>query len=237
MGKISQAPALGDLLLSLLPPDKRPAADYQSMVTAAVLAGQRDETPTTWLKTIQTGGRFSGSPASGKAPKASMQAAATLKRRLEALPEPKPGNVLMAPPSIRFFDGRGANRPWLIETPDTLTQIPWQTTALIHPQQHGRQGIADGDDGRHAENRSPVRSRCRLLPMPAFSPAPSWCHAGQGHTDFGRWAAARASTRHRAESGWTDKVPVRPRSPFHDRASHPAAAEPDWPSPRAAGWP
>ena len=40
MGKITQAPALGDLLLNVLPPDKRPAADYQSLVTQTVLAGQ-----------------------------------------------------------------------------------------------------------------------------------------------------------------------------------------------------
>jgi molybdopterin-containing oxidoreductase family iron-sulfur binding subunit len=189
MGKISQAPALGDLLLSLLPPDKRPAADYQSMVTAAVLAGQRDETPTTWLKTIQTGGRFSGSPASGKAPKASMQAAATLKRRLEALPEPKPGNVLMAPPSIRFFDGRGANRPWLIETPDTLNQIPWQTTALIHPDSLAAEGIKDGDvvviKSASGEIEAPVYSYAGVFPGTVVVPA------GQGHSIFGRWASGQ----------------------------------------------
>ena len=50
MGKITQAPALGDLLLNLLPPDKRPAADYQSLVSQTVLAGQSSQTATTWLR-------------------------------------------------------------------------------------------------------------------------------------------------------------------------------------------
>jgi hypothetical protein len=44
MGKITQAPALGDLLINLLPTDKRPAADYQSLVSQTVMAGQRSQT-------------------------------------------------------------------------------------------------------------------------------------------------------------------------------------------------
>jgi hypothetical protein len=41
MGKITQAPALGELLINLLPPDKRPAADYKALVSQTVMAGQR----------------------------------------------------------------------------------------------------------------------------------------------------------------------------------------------------
>ena len=145
MGKITKAPILGDLLLNLLPPGKRPATDYQSLVTRSVLSGQNSQTVTTWLKTIQKGGRFGDDSASGGGPKANLRAAATLKTYLATLPEPAAGAVLMAPPSIRFFDGRGANRPWLAEIPDTLTQIAWQTTALIHPDSMAADGIEDGD--------------------------------------------------------------------------------------------
>lgn len=187
MGKITQAPALGDLLLSLLPPDKRPAADYQSLVTAAVLAGQEDETPTTWLKTIQKGGRFSESNSSGKAPRARMKAAATLERYLAALSAPEPSDVLVAPPSIRFFDGRGANRPWLIETPDTLTQIPWQTTALIHPDRMAAGGLKEGD-GVVLETGSGT-IELPVYPYAGVFPGAVVVPVGQGHTAFGRWAS------------------------------------------------
>ncbi|BBO68931.1 Fe-S-cluster-containing hydrogenase [Desulfosarcina alkanivorans] len=187
MGKITQAPALGDLLLNLLPPDKRPATDYQSMVTAAVLAGQEDETPTTWLKTIQTGGRFSKGKSSGKAPGAGMKAAATLERYLAALPQADAADVLVAPPSIRFFDGRGANRPWLIETPDTLTQIPWQTTALIHPDRMAADGLKEGDGVVLETGAGTIE--LPVYPYAGVFPGAVVVPVGQGHTAFGRWAS------------------------------------------------
>ncbi len=189
MGKITQAPALGDLLLNVLPPDNRPAADYQSLVTQTVLAGQGSQTPTDWLKTIQKGGRFTDSNTAGRVPKANLKAAATLKRYLATLPESTAGDVLMAPPSIRFFDGRGANRPWLVETPDTLTQIPWQTTALIHPDRMAADGIKEGDivvlKTKAGEVEAPVYASSGVFPGTIVVPV------GQGHTAFGRWASGQ----------------------------------------------
>ena len=187
MGKITQAPALGDLLINLFPSDKRPAADYQSLVSQTVLAGQSSQTATTWLRTIQTGGRFADNSARGKAPTANLKAVAALRTYLAKLPEPTAGDVIMAPPSIRFFDGRGANRPWLIETPDTLTQIPWQTTALIHPDSMAAADIKEGDGvllKTHAgEIEVPVYAYAGVFPGTVVVPV------GQGHTTFGRWAS------------------------------------------------
>ncbi len=191
MGKITQAPALGDLLLNLLPSDKRPVADYQSLVTRTILASQGSQTATAWLKTIQKGGRFGEDSSVGSAPKANLRAAATLKTYLAPLPQPTAGDVLMAPPSIRFFDGRGANRPWLIETPDTLTQIAWQTTALIHPDSMAAADIKvkEGDSvilKTHAgEIEVPVYAYAGVFPGTVVVPV------GQGHTTFGRWASGQ----------------------------------------------
>jgi anaerobic selenocysteine-containing dehydrogenase/Fe-S-cluster-containing dehydrogenase component len=189
MGKITQAPALGELLINLLPPDKRPAADYKSLVSQTVMAGQRSQTATDWLKTIQKGGRFAEERRTGNAPKANLRAAATLKTYLAKLPEPTAGDTLMAPPSIRFFDGRGANRPWLIETPDTLTQIPWQTTALIHPDRMAAADIKEGDNvllkTQTGEIEVPVYAYPGVFPGTVVVPV------GQGHTDFGRWASSQ----------------------------------------------
>jgi hypothetical protein len=51
-------------------------------------------------------------------------------------PEPResPGLHLVAFPHIALFDGRGANKPWLQELPETITQITWDTWVEIHPE-------------------------------------------------------------------------------------------------------
>ena len=183
MGKITQAPPLGDLLLNLLPPDKRPGADYRSLVTRTVLAGQGSQTATTWLKTIQRGGRFGETSSAGSAPKANLRAAATLKTYLATLPEPAAGDVLMAPPSIRFFDGRGANRPWLIEI----------LAAAMVPH-----GAADRVRHRvNAPQRTPRRT-CRAGPGAAPAPCSGWSGRRRGACRGGSpWSARQCSARAR----------------------------------------
>ena len=189
MGRINQAPSLGDLLLNLLPEDRRPAASYQALVTRKMLDNLGSASATEWLQTIQHGGRFTAKKSGGNAPQLNLRATAALKRELKTLPEPDGAPVLIAPPSIRFFDGRGANRPWLIETPDTLTQIPWQTTALIHPDTLAASGIAEGDivilQTKAGEIHVPAYAYAGVFPGVAVVPV------GQGHTHFGRWASGQ----------------------------------------------
>jgi molybdopterin-containing oxidoreductase family iron-sulfur binding subunit len=189
MGRITQAPAVGDLFLNLLPPGQRPADNYQALVTRTVLDGRNGATLDTWLEIIRQGGRFADPLPTGGKPAADPKAAAVLKRYLATLPEPGSTDVLMAPPSIRFFDGRGANRPWLLEIPETLSQIAWLTPALIHPDTMAAAGIKDGDGvvlktaGGAIE--APVYGYAGIFPGTVAVPA------GQGHTGFGRWAAGR----------------------------------------------
>ena len=189
MGKTHHAPALGDLLIKLLPPENQPAEDFKSLVIQRMLNSQEASPTTDWLKTIQRGGRFTeGHP--GGAPEANPKAAvALLKKYLDELPNAAAGHVLVAPPSVRFFDGRGANRPWLIETPDSLTQISWQTTALMHPDTMAGVGIAEGDtvvmDAESGSIEAPVYAYAGVYPETVVVPI------GQGHTGFGRWASAQ----------------------------------------------
>ncbi len=189
MGKITQAPALGDLFLKLLPEDVRPATDYRTLVSQTVLTGERNPSVTEWLEIAQQGGRFSDEENTGKGPKARSKAVAALETYLASLPEPEAGPTLVVPPSIRFFDGRGANRPWLIETPDTLSQISWQTAALVHPDTLAAAGAKDGDE-------LVLGTEAGEISIPAFSYAGTVPEAvviskGQGHTDFGRWATGQ----------------------------------------------
>ena len=186
MGKINQAPALGDLLIRLLPEDRRPADSYQALVTGDVLAKLGSSSSVEWLQTIQKGGHFPEKSRSGRAPRVNLRASAALKRNLETV-RPNSAPVVMAVPSIRFFDGRGANRPWLAETPDTLTQIAWQTTALMHPDTLAASGINQGDavrlETKTGEIQVPAYAYAGVFPGVVVVPT------GQGHTQFGRWAS------------------------------------------------
>lgn len=55
------------------------------------------------------------------------------------------GLVLMPYLSVKSFDGRAANRPWLQELPDPIAQAVWDTWAEIHPETAKQAGIESGD--------------------------------------------------------------------------------------------
>jgi len=53
--------------------------------------------------------------------------------------------VLLAYPSPLLHDGRGANLPWLQETPDPVTKIPWQSWAEVSRTTAASLGVEAGD--------------------------------------------------------------------------------------------
>src|SRR5713226_8632765 len=55
------------------------------------------------------------------------------------------GFALLAYPSLRFYDGRGASRAWLQETPDTMTQAVWDAWVEVPAEAAGKLGIVTGD--------------------------------------------------------------------------------------------
>jgi molybdopterin-containing oxidoreductase family iron-sulfur binding subunit len=55
------------------------------------------------------------------------------------------GLVLLAYPSLRWYDGRGASRSWLQETPDVMTQTVWDSWAEINTETAAKLGIRQGD--------------------------------------------------------------------------------------------
>ena len=60
------------------------------------------------------------------------------------------GLPLMLYPSSRYFDGRGANKPWLQELPDPMTKAVWDSWVELHPQTAARLGIQDGEGSNPA---------------------------------------------------------------------------------------
>ncbi|HYR02790.1 MAG TPA: 4Fe-4S dicluster domain-containing protein, partial [Syntrophobacteria bacterium] len=98
----------------------------------------------------------------------------------------RPALVLLAAPSVRFFDGRGANRPWLSEVPDTVTQVAWQTVIMAHPETARRQGVAQGELVRLDSDGGSLEAA--LYVTEGVKPGVLVISIGQGHTSYGRYA-------------------------------------------------
>jgi molybdopterin-containing oxidoreductase family iron-sulfur binding subunit len=74
--------------------------------------------------------------------------------QLAAAPRPAPTATqragtdsfyLMTYPSPTLGDGRGANKPWLVELPDPVTKVVWSSWVEMHPDTAARLGVKRGD--------------------------------------------------------------------------------------------
>jgi anaerobic selenocysteine-containing dehydrogenase/Fe-S-cluster-containing dehydrogenase component len=88
--------------------------------------------------------------------------------------------------SIKTFDGRAANKPWLQETPDPMTQVVWDSWAELHPKTAKKFNLAQGDvvtlRNQHGEVNVPVYISEHVHESIVALPL------GQGHESFGRYA-------------------------------------------------
>jgi anaerobic selenocysteine-containing dehydrogenase len=94
-------------------------------------------------------------------------------------------------PSIAFRDGSGANLPWLQEMPDPMTTVMWGSWAEVSPATAERLGVAEGDVVT-------VRSASGSVELPVYvypglRPDVVAIPVGQGHQEYGRYAADRGS--------------------------------------------
>ncbi|WKZ57347.1 MAG: 4Fe-4S dicluster domain-containing protein [Bdellovibrionota bacterium] len=94
--------------------------------------------------------------------------------------------VLLPFPSVKSFDGRAANRPWLQELPDPIVQSVWGGWAEMHPDKAAKLGIAYGDvvqlRNDYGELNLPVYLSAQVHPDVVAVPM------GYGHTAMGRYA-------------------------------------------------
>jgi anaerobic selenocysteine-containing dehydrogenase/Fe-S-cluster-containing dehydrogenase component len=190
MGDISKAPHLGDLLLQTTFGDERPDQNYKTYIVdhltrAGSIASEMD-----WLHFLQTGGKFDN-PAENStspAPRVSPAIADMIRPALESASTKL---TLITAPSIRFFDGRGANRSWLCEIPDPQTKIAWQSPVWLHPEQFKIHGLSEGDvveiTSAHGKIEAPVYQ------SQSTSPGVMVMGLGQGHSAMGRYAAGQGT--------------------------------------------
>jgi anaerobic selenocysteine-containing dehydrogenase len=94
-------------------------------------------------------------------------------------------------PSISLYDGRGANKPWLQETPDPMTTVSWQTWIEINPHTAEELGVDSDDVVRVISPVGEVEAIVYVYPaIPEHVVAIPF---GQGHENYGRYAAGRGN--------------------------------------------
>ena len=97
--------------------------------------------------------------------------------------------ALVLTPSANFYDGRGANKPWLQELPDMTSKTVWGSWAEIHPETAAKLGVKAGDPVK-------VETAAGSVEVPAYVYAgirkdTVAIALGQGHTSYGRYAQGR----------------------------------------------
>jgi anaerobic selenocysteine-containing dehydrogenase/Fe-S-cluster-containing dehydrogenase component len=194
MGPVFDTRSLGDLLLSwgraLRDPRMFPWPDfYQLLRHKWALRGKRKAPAATgehfWVEVLRRGGYWEdGDPA---------QTEALWKPSPISFPPPAPAAAvageghLITYPTIPFFDGRSANRPFLQELPDPMTQITWGSWVEIHPETARSQGIRKGDLLRLTSPYGQLSAPA--YPYPGLAPGVLAMPMGQGHSDYGRFAS------------------------------------------------
>jgi anaerobic selenocysteine-containing dehydrogenase len=102
--------------------------------------------------------------------------------------------TLFVYPSITLFDGRGANKSWLQETPDPMTTVSWQTWIEIHPDTAKELGVEDGDVVRVRSRAGQVSEIEALVYVyPGIRTDVVAMPVGQGHDQYGRFAQGQGS--------------------------------------------
>jgi len=185
MGKTTEMPGLGDMLLSIGFNNDRPAKTYKDWLVQRLLDEGHMTEEIQWARMVQHGGRFE--PAASFNRTIQLRLSDDFTDILTKNTTPVEADlVLVAAPSIRFFDGRGGNKPWLSEIPDPLTMVAWQTPVVIHPETANERAIRQGDVIQ-------VQSRSGRLLAPAYmsehvKPGVLVVGIGQGHSAYGRYA-------------------------------------------------
>jgi molybdopterin-containing oxidoreductase family iron-sulfur binding subunit len=145
-----------------------------------------------WREALQRGGEWDEPPAINQSsePRAAQPALSPRLFDFEfpvSEPERADGLFLHVYPSSRHYDGRGANRPWLQEIPDPITNVVWDSWVEMHPATAASLGVIEGDLVRIESDAGAVEApayiyegvRRDTVAMPI----------GQGHTAFGRYAS------------------------------------------------
>jgi anaerobic selenocysteine-containing dehydrogenase/Fe-S-cluster-containing dehydrogenase component len=112
-------------------------------------------------------------------------------QRLANLTPAQASMTLVAYPHPFFYDGRGADKPWLQENPEPITQIVWDGWAELHSRTAKQLGVRNDEvieiNSQLGKIELPVRISDGIHPNAIAAPL------GQGHTAYGRYAGGRGA--------------------------------------------
>lgn len=162
------------------------AASFEEHLKTTWAAGATADPARRWHEALRQGGEYVPPPA--RPVRLASDAA-------EAIAYAAPsgdgdGPYVFAPyPSPMLYDGRGANRPWLMENPDPVTKITWQSWVEVHPDTARALDVRNGEvlelTSPYGRLEVPVYVyagvRADVLAMPL----------GLGHTEYGAYATGR----------------------------------------------
>ncbi|HEX8243588.1 MAG TPA: molybdopterin dinucleotide binding domain-containing protein, partial [Longimicrobium sp.] len=103
-------------------------------------------------------------PAQTPPPAPAQPAAGSAAYQAPAYEGPADGLHLVVYPSLRFFDGRTADRPWLLELPDPVAKVSWDSFVEIHPATAARLEIDQGDELELTSPHGSIRARAYVYP-------------------------------------------------------------------------
>ncbi|HKV53913.1 MAG TPA: molybdopterin-dependent oxidoreductase [Candidatus Binataceae bacterium] len=147
-----------------------------------------------WSGALRKGGVFQEAKSS-----TAQLNSAVLQRKLQFRPLGPGSLALAAFPHIFLYDGRGADKPWLQEMPDPVSQIVWDSWAEIHPETAKQLGLKHDYKSTYLfagvdviEVSTPygnfeVSVHITPMVMPGVLAMP----IGQGHSAYGRFAKDR----------------------------------------------
>ncbi len=197
MGPMFNTRQLGDILLStgrkLAGEKKFPWKNFYEMLRGewAQKMKAKGSPELLWVESVQRGGTWS---ARGR--ESHRLLSGSLNFAFSQPPSSSSGKTekhfyFVAYPTIQFFDGRSANRPFLQELPDPMTNITWGGWVEIGREMAKKLGISKGDV-------LTLRSPHGTLQAPAYPylGIPEGTLAmpiGQGHLAFGRFANSLSS--------------------------------------------
>ncbi|MHC4104999.1 MAG: molybdopterin-dependent oxidoreductase, partial [Planctomycetota bacterium] len=184
MGRLTKAPYLGDVFLQAALGQGGPVDNFKSYLVSGLVARGRIKDEMGWLRTIQKGGIFERHGTARPKKRFREKIAKPLVNKLSDTVTS--GLVFIASPSIRFFDGRGANKSWLAEIPDPLTKVAWQTPVMVHPRILKKMGLVQGDiikiESKWGSLQAPIYETDNIDPETVVM------GIGQGHDGYGRYA-------------------------------------------------
>ncbi len=214
MGKFTNAPSIGNIFLRLADPNQ-PPDNYHQYLTQYLFDHLKENSRSNFIQSIQKGGIFDAHRGI-VAPritldKGSLKVLTKTIAAIKASDHPSDTKELtfLAAPSVRLYDGRGANKSWLNEIPDPVTNIAWETMLMIHPETLEAYGFKHGDIlsvEASGQKSNQLSNLGQTIQAPAYSykgviPGLMVMQIGQGHNSYGRYAKGFSSNPIKLLSG------------------------------------